>query len=302
MRKLANGLNCAVKSSSPQTIMMSGNKRSLYSIILGGGLKNKSMMNQHSFGKIGFNVMMMNNYSTSSSSTSTTPLFSPRYNVVVLDIEGTSTNTSYCRMIEVACARIVDGTSISSFTSLVNADIDYIPEPVQEITKITKAMIDLSPPPQIVLSQLYNFLSSQPSLVVGHNVRFDASVIYNEFVRYKIINNEVHKPDDFISHSLFTNTLCTLKLARRLFQGQPDYKLGNLVENLGLGRSINAHRAHADVSMTTLLWRRIYRESFERLGGEIYPDHEFFLKLQETPAKDVRKFIEMYKMEKTYGN
>ena len=245
---------------------------------------------------------------TTNNSSPTPVTFFPKYNVVILDIEGTSTNVNFCRMIEVACARIIDGTSISSFTSLINADIPYLPEPVQEITKITKAMIDLAPPPQIVLSQLYNFLSSQPSLIIGHNVRYDVSVIYNELTRYKIINKEgdnvldADATPDFSNHPIFSNTLCTVKLARRLFQGQPDYKLGNLVENLGLGRMVNAHRAHADVSMTTMLWRKLYKEAYERLGAaNIYPDHDFFLKLQETPAKEVNKFIEMYKMEKTYG-
>ena len=240
---------------------------------------------------------------------STSNPYSPKYNIVIVDIEGTSTNVSMCRIIEVAGARIIDGTSISSFTSLVNADIPYVPEQVAEITKITKAMLELAPPPQIVLSQLYNFLSSQPSLLVGHNVRFDASVIFNEFVRYNLINNNTTELsssvmyNDFSEHPLFANTLCTLKLARRLFPGQTDYKLGSLIENLGLGRaSMNAHRAHADVSMTSSLWRKIYRECYDRMGGgEVIPDHDFFLKLQETPAKSVDKFIEMYKLEKAYS-
>ncbi|KAG2373538.1 hypothetical protein C9374_012001 [Naegleria lovaniensis] len=230
--------------------------------------------------------------------------YSPKYNIVIVDIEGTSTNVGMCRIIEVAGARIIDGTSVSSFTSLVNADIPFLPEPIVEITKITKAMLDLAPPPQIVMSQLYSFLSSQPSLLVGHNVRFDVSVIFNEFVRHKLINadsslSQVY--NDFSEHPLFANTLCTLKLARRVFPGQPDYKLGSLIENLGLGRVSMAHRAHADVSMTSALWRKIYRECYDRMGGDVVPDHDFFLKLQETPAKSVDKFIEMYKLEKAYS-
>ncbi|KAL9651568.1 hypothetical protein ABK040_001513 [Willaertia magna] len=249
------------------------------------------------------NLLNKNSSSENNTSVSVNSGTEAKYNIIAIDIEGTSTNHKYCKIIEVAACRVINGIGINNFSSLIYQD--YIPEEVVKITNINQNMLNLAPPPKIVLSQLYHFLSSQPSTLIGHNIHYDVSVIYNEFDRHQLINNNDlrvssdPKEDKYKRHPIFSNTICTLKLARRIFPGLKGYSLSDLVQQLNLAPSFkNAHRAAADVNMTLYLWRKIYQEVYQKL--EMLPDMDFFIKLQSVPAADVQKYMTNYKLEKTF--
>ena len=150
-------------------------------------------------------------------------------NYCILDVETTGLDSKHDQVIEIAGLKYSEGTNIETFSSLVKPS-GPIPDQITYLTGITDSDVEYAPPVEEVADSFQKFLSS--SVIVGHNVNFDAGFLKNCGVQL---------PDEMFD---------TLDMAYILEPSAPSYNLGQLADYLGI-RVNQSHRALADC-MTTL--------------------------------------------------
>ncbi|MCL2335953.1 MAG: exonuclease domain-containing protein, partial [Firmicutes bacterium] len=152
---------------------------------------------------------------------------------IVCDLETTGLQPDKDKIIEIAIARVSDGTIVDSFTSLVNPQCG-IPLKIQRLTGITEQQLDASPTWPEIVGQVDRFLTPTPLL--GHNIDFDRAFLAANLDR-----------------DPFTASLDTLELARLLIPDASGHSLTALANQLELpGRG--QHRAMDDLLTTIDLY------------------------------------------------
>lgn len=171
--------------------------------------------------------------------------------IVMLDFETTGLSPDMGdRITEVAALRIADGEVVDRYVSLVNCGV-RIPAFITGLTGITQAMVDGAPPASQVVPALIDFIGTD--VLSAHNASFDEKFLKAEGARLGI------KP----RHS---GTVCSLKLARRVFPELGSYKLGALSGQLGIRFKGTAHRAEADAEVAAEVLLHIARHLGQRYG------------------------------------
>jgi DNA polymerase-3 subunit epsilon len=83
-------------------------------------------------------------------------------------------------------------------------------------------------------------------------------------------------------------------MARRLFPGAPNHKLGTLTQWAKLPHTGQAHRAMADAEMAANLTQHLALELRERHGlAEV--SHGLFCKLQKVPMAKMRETLQRHR-------
>ncbi|MBU0475882.1 MAG: GIY-YIG nuclease family protein [Bacteroidetes bacterium] len=154
----------------------------------------------------------------------------------VLDFETTGTSGRHNRAIEIGIVRVKNGEILETFQSFINPGT-HVPYYITSLTGITNDDVHDAPFFEDLTSQIIDFIGD--SILVAHNMPFDYSFLQNEFMRADVLlpKNE---------------TLCTLKLARKLYPELKSKSLGNLVQHFGI-RHKNVHRALGDAMVTAKL-------------------------------------------------
>ncbi len=165
---------------------------------------------------------------------------------IVCDLETTGFQPDKDKIIEIAIARVVDGTIIDSFTSLVNPQC-AIPLKIQRLTGIDEQQLTSSPAWEEITGNIESFLTPAPLL--GHNIDFDRAFLEANLGRLP-----------------FTCSLDTLELARIAVPDAPGHSLGALTRHLEL-QSRGQHRAMDDLLTTVDLYLAL-AEKLELLGME----------------------------------
>ena len=147
----------------------------------------------------------------------------------VLDVETTGLDSRHDQIIEIAGVQYTEGGKIETFSSLVKPN-GPIPEQITYLTGISDLDVQNAPTIGEVVERFQDFLCS--SVVVGHNVNFDAAFLKNAGVKL---------PSEMFD---------TLDMAYILEPSAPSYNLGQLADFIGI-RVHQSHRALADC-MTTL--------------------------------------------------
>jgi DNA polymerase-3 subunit epsilon len=87
---------------------------------------------------------------------------------------------------------------------------------------------------------------------------------------------------------------CSMLMARRLFPGAPNHKLGTLTQWAKLPHTGQAHRAMADAEMAANLTQHLALELRERHGlAEV--SHGLFCKLQKVPMAKMRETLQRHR-------
>lgn len=154
---------------------------------------------------------------------------------VVLDLETTGGNAVHDRITEIAAVRIENGIEVKRWTTLVNPGVS-IPPFIQSLTGITDGMVRDAPAFEQVAEDLLALLKD--AVFVAHNVRFDHGFVLNELERVGI--------------KFKTQTLCTVRLSRKLYPEHKGHGLDAIMRRHGL-RTQSRHRAMGDVEMV-LQW------------------------------------------------
>lgn len=192
---------------------------------------------------------------------------------VMLDLETTGGSAVHDRITEIAAVRVENGVEVARWSTLVNPGI-AIPPYIQSLTGITDAMVEDAPTFAQVAPQLLALLEG--AVFVAHNVRFDHGFVVGELAR--------------LDKTLKTNTLCTVRLSRRLYPQHKGHGLDAIMQRHGLHTAAR-HRAMGDVDMV-LQWLHlaaaelgadaVQREATALLqGGTSLPPQ------LETPVEDI---------------
>jgi DNA polymerase-3 subunit epsilon len=122
------------------------------------------------------------------------------------------------RIVEIGAVKFDLAGRRLEFQSLVNP-CERISGAATEIHGITDEMVASAPRAPDILPALLNFMRG--CVFVAHNATFDARMIGDELARMR-----AEAPSQPV--------VCTVRLARKRIQGPPNYRLGTLVEHLGL--------------------------------------------------------------------
>lgn len=130
-----------------------------------------------------------------------------------------------------------DGLSvIEKFTTLVNPEC-YISPYFTGLTGITNEMVADAPKFYEIANKIIEM--THDCVFVAHNVSFD----------YNFIKDEFHS----LGYSFKKETLCTVRLSRKLIPGRISYSLGHLCASLGI-EIFGRHRAEGDAVATAQLF------------------------------------------------
>ncbi len=156
----------------------------------------------------------------------------------IIDIETCGGRFEYRRghIIEI-CILIHDGLSVvNKFTSLINPQCRISPM-FTRISGITNEMVADAPTFAEVARTIFELTDG--NIFVAHNVNFDYGFIKEEFAS--------------LGATFKRDTLCTVRLSRKLLPGKRSYSLGNLCEELGIENAAR-HRAEVDAVATAQLF------------------------------------------------
>ena len=171
----------------------------------------------------------------------------------IIDVETTGYGGAGARITDIAVF-IHDGKNIiEEFQTFINPET-YIPENITRLTRITNEMVASAPKFYEVAKKIFQL--TQGKVFVAHNVNFDYNIIRKEFAR--------------LGGAYELETLCTIKLSRRLIPGFKSYSLGNLCNELNIDNK-DAHRAYGDARATVELFELLVEKSQELGENDLKP-------------------------------
>jgi len=145
----------------------------------------------------------------------------------IVDLETTGGHITRDRITEIGVL-LIDGEHVERFSSLCNPG-QPIPPFIENMTGISDAMVAQAPVFSDLAPDLLARLSGR--LLLAHNARFDYGVLKNEFKR--------------VGLTFQTQTLCTVKLSRRLYPQHYKHNLDAIIARHQLDMPAR-HRALAD--------------------------------------------------------
>lgn len=148
---------------------------------------------------------------------------------IAFDLETTGTRPSADMIVEIGAVRFDGAEPQESFCQLVDPGIP-IPLDASAVNGINDAMVRGMPGISEVLADLAAFCGEDP--LVAHNAPFDYKFLLSDIKLHR-----APAPKGIV--------LDTLPLARRIFPGLPNYRLGTLVRHFGFPAG-TFHRAEED--------------------------------------------------------
>ena len=150
---------------------------------------------------------------------------------IAFDIETTGTVPGVDQIIEIGAVRFVGGQIDGVYSTLIDPKRPISPG-ASAVNGITDQMVAGKPTIDALLESFAEFCGSDP--IVAHNAPFDS-----QFLSSDIRKHELPAPRGII--------LDTLPIARKVFPGLANYKLGTLVQHLKIP-SAGFHRAEEDAT------------------------------------------------------
>lgn len=174
---------------------------------------------------------------------------------VVVDTETTGSSASSGRVIEIGAARVRGGEIVERFERLVNPEC-AVPRRITRLTGISSAMVFDRPKAADVLPEFLDFLGRD--VLVAHNLSFDL----------RFLNAECRRAG---RAEIPNESLCTLRLARRLLPGLRSKGLAGVTDFYGI-RIRRHHRALADAEATAEVFLRFLNQVDLEYGLERLSD------------------------------
>ncbi len=154
----------------------------------------------------------------------------------ILDIETTGGSPKTEKITEIAIFFHDGQTVVDEWSTLINPE-KSIPYFITGLTGITNEMVADAPRFYEIAKELVE--RTENHTIVGHNVNFDYSFIKSEFKH--------------LGFNYDRNTLCTIKLSRKILPGHKSYSLGKICKELGI-EIRDRHRAAGDALATVKLF------------------------------------------------
>lgn len=194
----------------------------------------------------------------------------------VVDVETTGGSYQKARLTEVAIYLFDGEKVVKEFATLINPE-QPIPYMITKLTGITDEMVANAPKFFEVAKQIVEI--TEGAIFVGHNVSFDYNFIRHEFKS--------------LGYNYKRQTICTVKMSRKILPGLLSYSLGNLCGSIGIEIN-NRHRAAGDALATTELLKRLLDTDKELMQSQV----------QQVPdiIKDVPEETGVYYLHDEAGN
>jgi DNA polymerase-3 subunit epsilon len=140
------------------------------------------------------------------------------------------------RIIEI-CILLHDGLQVTDkYTTLINPECHISPF-FRGLTGITNEMVADAPRFHEVAKEI--IARTEGRIFVAHNVGFDYGFVKEEFAA--------------LGYKFKRETLCTVRLSRKLMPGKLSYSLGKLCDSIGISNEAR-HRAEGDAVATAKLF------------------------------------------------
>lgn len=161
---------------------------------------------------------------------------------IAFDLETTGTVPGVDQIVEIGAVRFVNGEPEAIFATLVDPQRP-IPPGASNVNGIYDEMVKGKPVIESVLPSFAEFCGDD--ILVAHNAPFDAQFLTADIKKY-----ESTAPKGVV--------IDTLPIARKVFPGLPNYKLGTLVQYLKIP-STEFHRAEEDASYCGQLFHQMIK-------------------------------------------
>jgi DNA polymerase-3 subunit epsilon len=190
---------------------------------------------------------------------------------VVTDTETTGTSAEKNRIIEIGAVKVEEGDLVDRFQQLVNPQRS-IPGRITKLTGITTGMVFEAPTIDEVLPAYLNFLGD--GILTAHNLSFDKGFLDAELGR--LGRDEIP-----------SETLCTVRLARRLLPGLDSKGLSRLTQFYDIDVD-GRHRALGDAEATGIVLRRLlsqlaFEHEIESVEGVLAFQYRQYQKVRSVP-------------------
>lgn len=186
----------------------------------------------------------------------------------ILDFETTGLSADYDRVIEVGVVKVKNCKVVDTFQEFINPG-KRIASVITNLTGITNDMVKDADRSSRVMPRLKSFIGDE--LIVAHNASFDS-----RFYKAEMNRSRIYPKNEF---------LCSLLLARRIFQNLDSHKLGVLCNYLGFTNKAS-HRALGDAEATYKVFNAIC-ERIKLQSGKNQVEYDFLKKLSKVPKKNI---------------
>jgi DNA polymerase-3 subunit epsilon len=159
---------------------------------------------------------------------------------IAFDLETTGTVPGVDQIVEIGAVRFINGAVEAVFSTLVDP-LRSIPPGASAVNGIFDEMVKGKPTIDQLLESFSAFCGDDP--LVAHNASFDAQFVLSDFKKH-----EMTAPRGVV--------LDTLSIARKVFPGLPNYKLGTLVQHLKIPTT-DFHRAEEDATYCGKLFQEM---------------------------------------------
>jgi DNA polymerase III subunit epsilon len=178
---------------------------------------------------------------------------------ISFDLETTGFISGVDQIVEIGAIRYIDGQPDAVFATLVDPKMS-IPEGASRVNGITNDMVAGKITIDKLLPDFAEFCGDD--IVVAHNAPFDY-----QFLAADIVKHEAPAPRGVI--------LDTCTIARKIYPGLPNYKLGTLVQHLNIPAG-QFHRAEEDANYCGILFAKMIEKM---TGGMMLPPIENLIAL-----------------------
>ena len=165
---------------------------------------------------------------------------------IAFDLETTGTLPGVDRICEIGAVRFIDGEVEAVFSTLVNPEIP-IPPGASRVNGITDEMVADKPLVKDLLASFAEFCADD--FMVAHNASFDYGFLAADIKKFETI-----APSGLVFD--------TYPMAKKVYPGLANYKLGTLVQHLAIP-SAEFHRAEADASYCG----KLFLKMIEKMTG-----------------------------------
>ncbi len=194
----------------------------------------------------------------------------PADTLIVLDFETTGLSPNQGdRAIEIGAVKLENGQVTDRFQQLMNPGF-RVSGFIENYTGISNNMLRNAPSCEEVMAEFGKFI--QGYNLVAHNASFDQRFLDAEL--------------EAIGCQYQGEFVCSMLLARRLYQNAPNHKLGGLVEYKNIQHDGVFHRALADSEMTAKLWLQML-EDLKTQHQVTQPDFKLVKKITKTSKSAV---------------
>ena len=157
-------------------------------------------------------------------------------NYTCVDLETTSGNPQWGRIIEIGALKVRNGEVVDTFNELVNPEIT-VPDIITDLTGISNDMVSDKEVISEILPRFIEF--AEDDVLLGHNLRFDFSFLKQNATELKLPFEK--------------KGIDTLYIARKKLKSLESRGLEFLCGHFGIEDN-NHHRAFNDASVTSQLY------------------------------------------------